>query len=71
MIAVFARSKKDMDVDIKVFPKYEFVYIESVESVRGRVFTGVVFCYKWHENTKAEFAYDVLRTRQSELFKGL
>lgn len=57
MIAVFARSIKDMKADIKVIPENEFRYISHVNDIRGLRFTGAIYLYKWFENKEVEKAY--------------
>jgi hypothetical protein len=68
MIAVFSQTESDYRFILELTPSKMFIRIRDVNDIRGRTFTGIVRTYRWWLNKEAEYAYDVLRTRQPELF---
>lgn len=67
MIAVFSK-RRDFE-DLHGTPKNYFIHITDIQSIRGRIFTGVIAAYGWYEDPKLRDAYDALQLRQPELFK--
>lgn len=75
MIAVFIRDQKEFDMTFRNSTPNLFLWIKSVNDIRGREFIGVVQAQGWwHIDNKQmlhdmEYALDVLQERQPILFK--
>lgn len=64
MIAVFTKHKA-----FRFHPTNHFVFIQNIDSIRGRKFTGVIEMYGFWEDIEKQEAFDILKGKQPELFE--
>ena len=70
-IAVFGKSKASVDRELSVGGDIKFIYIGTVDAIRGRMFDGAIFLPGWYENRAVLEGYDELFIRQPNICKNI
>ena len=68
MIAVFSVNKNHFE-ELSLRPKSKFIYVRTIEDIRGCIFEGVVNQGYWIDDAKKCEAYEYLVERFPEIFK--